>query len=636
MKDGFISVAAATPKIRVADCEYNTSEIIALIKEANEKDVRILCMPELCVTAYTCGDLFYQTALISAAEHSLKRILAETTDIDVLCAIGLPVKRGMKLYNCAAVIHKGKLLGIVPKQFLPNCGEASELRWFSPGMTNAESFSFAGQNTLFGINLIFNCESLPGLNIGVELGEDLSAAVSPSVQLACAGASIILNPRSGFEVIGRAEYQRLLVSAQSAKLICGYVSASCGEGESSTDLVFGAQNIIAENGSVIEESSFSSGIVMTQIDIGRLDHDRMTNNIFFEDSSEDFEFIPFPMEVKDTKITRKIQSSPFISEDKSVRDAQSERILQISAIGLCKRIEHTNSKAAVIGLSGGLDSTLALLIIARAMKMLSRPMSDIVAVTMPCFGTTQRTRSNAVILAERIGVDLRTVNISESVRSHFRDIGQSEDDHDVTFENSQARERTQVLMDIANQVSGMVIGTGDLSELALGWATYNGDHMSMYGVNGSIPKTLVRCLVSYVSDSIRKDDAQLADVLDDILATPVSPELLPAVEGEISQKTENLVGPYELHDFYLYYILRWAFSPKKILRLAKCALGDVYDDETMLKWLRTFYRRFFTQQFKRSCLPDGAKASILSLSPRGDWHMPSDAVWAVWQKELDM
>lgn len=635
MKDGFISVASATPKVRVADCDFNTNEIISNIKDAYAKGVRVMCMPELCVTAYTCADLFYQTSLLAAAEKSLADILAGTADLDILCAIGLPVKRGMKLYNSAAVINKGKLLGIVPKQVLPNYGESSELRWFTPGGNLAESFRFAGQDTLFGINLLFDCESVPGLTVGVELGEDLMAIDPPSARLAAAGASIILNPCSGSETIGNAEYQRLAVSAHSARLICAYISAGCGEGESSTDLVFGAHDIIAENGTVLNESSFKTGYTYTQIDLGRIAHDRMVKNTFFADDIDDLEVIPFSVEPCETELTRHVEVSPFIPEDINARDAQSARIIKISALGLVKRIEHTHAKTALVGLSGGLDSTLALLITAEAMKMLSRPMTDIIAVTMPCFGTTQRTRSNAVILAEHIGARLRMVNISDSVLSHFRDIGQDRDNHDVTFENSQARERTQVLMDIANQENGMVIGTGDMSELALGWATYNGDHMSMYGVNGSIPKTLVRCLVSYISKSRRGDDSTLADVLDDILATPVSPELLPAVEGQISQKTEDLVGPYELHDFYLYYILRWAFPPKKIFRLAKYAFAGAYDEDTILKWLRTFYRRFFAQQFKRSCLPDGTKAGMLSLSPRGDWRMPSDAVWTVWQKELD-
>ena len=635
MKDGFLKVAAGTPEVRVADCAFNTSSILALIREAEKQGVRVLALPELCITAYTCSDLFLQPTLLAGAENALCEILAETAQLDMLFAVGLPVCKGNKLYNCAAVCHKGVLLGIVPKQNLPNYGEFYELRWFTPGTLEVEDLRFAGQDTLFGAGLLFACPSMPGLTVGIEICEDLWAVNPPSSFLAPAGASVILNLSASDAVVGKDAYRRALVASQSARTLSGYIFASCGAGESSTDLVFDGHRLIAENGVLLADARFSTGLAVTELDLGRLAHERLRNNSFYCDDSGDYLAVDFTLSPSETALTRPVERLPFVPDDALDRAARCEEILTLAALGLVKRLTHTHAKTAVIGLSGGLDSTLALLITKKAMDLLSRPSTDIVAATMPCFGTTKRTRSNASILAERLGTRFRTVDISASVRAHFADIGQSEDNHDVTFENAQARERTQVLMDIANQENGMVIGTGDLSELALGWATYNGDHMSMYGVNGSIPKTLVRHLVAYCADSARSEDAALAAVLDDILATPVSPELLPAVEGEISQKTEDLVGPYELHDFYLYYFLRWGFGPAKILRLAQYALGDVYDRDTMVKWLRTFFRRFFAQQFKRSCLPDGPKVGSVAISPRGDWRMPSDASYALWQAELE-
>ncbi len=635
MKDGFLTVAAATPQVRVADCTYNTTQIFTCIQQAWKQGVRVLCLPELCISAYTCGDLFLQPTLLSGAEKALKSLLAQTAEMDMVYVVGLPVRKHAKLYNCAAVVHKGRLLGLVPKQYLPNYSEFYELRWFSPGDAGVDAFHYAGQDTLFGTGLLFTCENVPGLSIGVEICEDLWAANPPSNFLAPAGATVIVNPSASDEMVGKDAYRRSLVCDQSARLICGYIYASCGWGESTTDLVFGAHNLISENGTLLQESRFTCGLVKTELDLDRLTHDRMRTTSYKTEPASAFFTVPFTLSPEPTILTRPVAMQPFVPDDLSDRYARCEEILQLSALGLCKRLEHTQAKSAVIGLSGGLDSTLALLITARAMRILSRPVTDIVAVTMPCFGTTKRTRSNAEILAEHIGTQFRTVDITESVRTHFRDIGQDEANHDVTFENGQARERTQVLMDIANQNGGLVIGTGDLSELALGWATYNGDHMSMYGVNASIPKTLVRHLVHYVADLQRTTDPGLSAVLDDILATPVSPELLPAIAGEISQKTEDLVGPYELHDFYLYYMIRWAFPPCKILRLAEYAFGDKYDRETLLKWLRNFYRRFFSQQFKRSCLPDGPKVGSVTLSPRGDWRMPSDASYVLWQHELE-
>ncbi len=638
MRDGFIKVAAGTPKIQVADCEYNAEQIIRLMREAAEQGVKVLALPELCVTGYTCGDLFLQDTLLRGAEDALSRILEETKDLDMLTALGLPVwnRWDSKLYNCAAVINRDKILGLVPKIYIPNYGEFYEGRWFASGRGAEYIITLCGQRTSLDAQnpVIFDCENIPGLTVGVEICEDLWSAEPPSNRLALNGAAVILNLSASNEAAGKAAYRRALVAGQSGRLVCGYVYADAGEGESTTDLVFAGHNIIAENGTVLAENRFGTGLTVSEIDTGRLAHERQRMNTFGAVEGSSFS-CKFQLETEDTALTRPIPKNPFVPEDGADRRERCEEIFTIAALGLKKRLEHTHASCAVVGLSGGLDSTLALLITARAFDLLDRPRSDILAVTMPCFGTTSRTKSNAQVLAERIGADFRTVDIGEAVRVHFRDIGQSMEDLSVTFENGQARERTQVLMDLANQRGGLVIGTGDLSELALGWATYNGDHMSMYGVNGSIPKTLVRHLTAYAADEAQEKDPRLAAVLRDILDTPVSPELLPPKEGEIAQRTEDLVGPYELHDFFLYYALRWGFSPRKVFRLATAALGEDYDRETILKWLKNFYRRFFAQQFKRSCLPDGPKVGSLALSPRGDWRMPSDAVNALWMKELE-
>ena len=634
MRDGFIKAAAGTPRIRVADCRYNAEQIFTLMREAAKQGVRVLVLPELCVTGYTCGDLFLQDTLLKGAEDALSTVLEATKNLDMITALGLPVRWGGKLYNCAAVIHKGELLGLVPKTHIPNYGEFYEKRWFEAAPGEGRMIRFCGQETYLGSDVIFPCETMQGLTVGVEICEDLWAAEPPSVRLAGAGAAVILNLSASDEVVGKAEYRRQLVAGQSARLVCGYVYADAGEGESSTDLVFAGHNLIAENGALLAERRFANGLTVTELDVQRLDYERRRMTTFRAGGEELLE-VPFALEPAPTALTRHVSRTPFVPEDAWDRKNRCNEILLIAALGLKKRLEHSGAKAAVVGLSGGLDSTLAILITSIAMKLMDRPASDIIAVTMPCFGTTDRTRDNAVELAERLGATLKRIDIGEAVKVHFRDIGQSMDDHDVTFENGQARERTQVLMDIANQCGGLVVGTGDLSELALGWATYNGDHMSMYGVNASIPKTLVRHLVSFVSDDKAEEDERLSAVLSDILDTPVSPELLPAIEGKIAQKTEDLVGPYELHDFFLYYAVRWAFPPKKVLRLAEHAFGRSYDRPTLLKWLKNFYRRFFAQQFKRSCLPDGPKVGSLTLSPRGDWRMPSDAVAALWMDELE-
>ena len=637
MRDGFVKVAAGTPKIRVADCRYNAEQIFTLMREADKQGVKVLALPELCLTGYTCGDLFLQSTLLKGAEEGLRTILEATKNLDMVTAVGLPVwnKWDNKLYNCAAVIQSGEILGLVPKTYLPNYGEFYEGRWFASGAGVQASLILCGQEVGLSDGDLFACKDLPNLVIGVEICEDLWAPEPPSIRAARAGATLILNLSASNELAGKAAYRRGLVSGQSGRLVCGYVYADAGEGESTTDLVFAGHNIVAENGSILAERRFASGLTISEIDVDRLVYERQRMNTYQADPSRECWRASFHLPVTDTRLTRPISPTPFVPQDQSDRAERCNEILYIAAMGLKKRLEHTNAKTAVVGLSGGLDSTLAVLITAVSMQMLDRPATDIIAVTMPCFGTTDRTKSNAVLLAERLGCTLKTIDIGEAVRRHFKDIGQSMENHDVTFENGQARERTQVLMDIANQTGGLVIGTGDLSELALGWCTYNGDHMSNYAVNAGIPKTLVRHLVSFISNDKEEEDPQLSGVLADILDTPVSPELLPAIEGKIAQKTEDLVGPYELHDFYLYYAIRWGFGPRKVLRLAEQALGVRYDRATLLKWLKNFYRRFFSQQFKRSCLPDGPKVGSVALSPRGDWRMPSDAVAALWLEELE-
>ncbi len=654
MQYGFVKVAAATPKIRVADCHYNAEQIFTLMREAEKQGIRVLCFPELCITGYTCGDLFLQRTLLQGAEEALSTILAATRHLELLAAVGLPVRVGGKLYNCAAVIQGGCILGLVPKQHLPNYTEFYEQRWFTPyrplpGMPN--QVTLCGQSVDFGTDLLFRCADyqqelpygslipqaapVPELVVGVEICEDLWVPTPPCEDLAAAGATLILNLSASDEIVCKDSYRRTLVSSTAGRLVCGYIYADAGEGESSTDLVFGAHNLIAENGSVLAESRFQTGLVSTELDFHRLMEERQRMNTYPAGSAGRYREIPFYLSPAETPLTRYIAPNPFVPADYGDRTSRCEEILLLASLGLKKRLEHTRAATAVVGLSGGLDSTLAILITKIAMDLLGRPSTDIIAVTMPCFGTTDRTRDNACLLADCLGTQLRKIDIGRAVQQHFQDIGQSMEDHSVTFENGQARERTQVLMDIANKTGGLVIGTGDLSELALGWATYNGDHMSMYAVNASIPKTLVRHLVRFVADDKMGKEPALAEVLYDILDTPVSPELLPAKDGEISQRTEDLVGPYELHDFFLYYGIRFAFPPSKVFHLAEYALSAQYDRAFILKWLKEFYRRFFQQQFKRSCLPDAPKVGSVTLSPRGDWRMPSDAVAALWQEDLE-
>ena len=637
MRDGFIKVAAATPEVRVADCQFNRTQIAALMHQAAEQGVKVVCFPELSLTGYTCGDLFLQSTLLRGAEEALQQLMQDTAGLDLLACVGLPVRVRSKLYNCAALICRGELLGLVPKTNIPNYTEFYEARWFTSGQELDDtdfSISFAGQDGVgIATDLVFRCSSVPELTVGVEICEDVWVADTPSTRLCAGGATLILNPSASDEIVSKAAWRRTLLSATSGRLACGYIYADAGWGESSTDLIYAGHNLILENGSILAEQRFATGLTVSEIDFEKLTHERQRMNTF--PAAAEVYPVYFQLEQAETALSRYIDPNPFVPADRGDREERCAEILRLSAQGLAKRLKHTNAKTAVVGLSGGLDSTLAILITAIAFDLLGWEHKGILAVTMPCFGTTDRTRDNACILAEELGAELMRVDIGEAVQVHFRDIGQSMDDHSVTFENGQARERTQVLMDLANKRGGLVIGTGDLSELALGWATYNGDHMSMYAVNASIPKTLVRHLVAFVSDDKRTENPRLSAVLDDILDTPVSPELLPAVDGKIAQKTEDLVGPYELHDFFLYYALRWGFGPKKIFRLALYALGDKYDREIILKWLKNFYRRFFNQQFKRSCLPDGPKVGTVTLSPRGDWRMPSDAVNTLWAQELE-
>lgn len=640
MKNGFVKVAAATPCIRVADPTYNVGEMIRIAKATAKEDVVLLVFPELCITGYTCADLFYSNVLLDAAKKELSRYLKETAKLNMLSVVGIPVAKNGNLYNCAAICQSGKLLGIVPKTFIPNYGEFSEGRYFSSAPETVETVLWNGEEIPFGTQLLFVCNENSMLKIAIEICEDLLVATPPSSEHAVAGATVICNLSASNELVDKDTYRLDTVRSQSARTATSYIYASSGDGESTTDLVFSAHNIICENGTLLAEKKpfdFEKEWICTEIDVERSYFDHLRKNTFFAKNTEKYREIPFSLPNVETKLTRFVDPNPFVPTSLDERARRCETVLNIQTQGLKQRIERAYAKKIVIGISGGLDSTLALLVMARAMDALKRPRTDIIAVTMPCFGTTTRTKSNATVLCEELGVDFRCVDIFDAVNLHFRDIGHDPNDRNVTYENSQARERTQILMDIANDCGGMVIGTGDLSELALGWATYNGDHMSMYAVNGSVPKTLIRHVVAYCADLAKKDgNNAIATALYDILDTPVSPELLPANEnGEIAQKTEDLVGPYELHDFYLYYFIRFGFSPKKLYRIAKYAHGSTYSDAVLLKWLETFMRRFFSQQFKRSCLPDGPKVGSVGLSPRGDWKMPSDAANAVWLAEIE-
>ena len=634
MEHGFVKVAAVTPKIKVADPVYNAGVICERLEEAYAAGAKIIVFPELCLTGYTCGDLFMQPLLLKEASAQLSRVAAVTRNKDALVAVGLPMEMDGALYNVAAVLWNGQVLGFVPKANIPSYAEFYEGRHFSGGNAEPVAYVYEGQRVPFGTNILFSCENLRELTVGFEICEDLWVANPPGTSHALAGATVIANLSASNETIGKDEYRELLVKSASARLICGYVYSSAGEGESTQDLVFGGHNLIAENGTVLAQvKRFECTTVYGDIDVQRINHERRRMGGFGKKSLSDYVIASFMLTVGKTDLKRTFSCMPFVPGDGEKLRQRCEEILSIQSYGLKKRLEHTGLAVAVVGVSGGLDSTLALLVTVRAFDLLGLDRGGIVAVTMPCFGTTGRTYENACKLARALGTTLREIDIQEAVAVHFRDIGQNPKNHDVTYENGQARERTQVLMDIANRVNGLVIGTGDMSELALGWATYNGDHMSMYGVNAGVPKTLVRHLVKYYADSF--GDGGLSEILADVLETPVSPELLPPVDGEIAQRTEDLVGPYELHDFFLYYMLRCGFPPAKVYRVAKLAFQGQYEDGTILKWLKVFYRRFFRQQFKRSCLPDGPKVGSVALSPRGDLRMPSDASESLWLAEAE-
>lgn len=634
MRQGFVKVAAATPEIAVADCKKNAEAILESIREMEALGAKVMVLPELCITGYTCGDLFWQKRLLDAAVEGLLMIAEKSAAVDALIFVGLPMEVSGKLYNVAAVLNRGKVLGIVPKKYLPNYNEFYEMRHFTAGEETVREITVAGQQVPFGMNLLFSCRELPHLTVAAELCEDLWVPEPPSVRHALAGATVIVNLSASDEMVGKDSYRRSLVSAQSARLVCGYIYSTAGEGESSQDLVFGGHNLIAENGTVLAEAErFRNQTICTELDVDRLISERRRMTTYPAKDSKEYQTVLFALQTEETTLTRFFDPQPFVPSNVRDREQRCDEILNIQALGLKKRLEHTKSRSAVIGISGGLDSTLALLVTVRAFDLLGLPREQILSVTMPCFGTTDRTYQNACQLTRCLGATLKEVDIREAVTVHFRDIGQDMETHDVTYENGQARERTQVLMDLANQSGGMVIGTGDLSELALGWATYNGDHMSMYAVNASVPKTLVRHLVRYYADTCGEE--QLCQILLDILDTPVSPELLPPKDGVISQKTEDLVGPYELHDFFLYYLMRVTYEPKKLFRVAVYAFRGQYEEEVILKWLKTFYRRFFAQQFKRSCLPDGPKVGSVAVSPRGDLRMPSDACARIWLEELE-
>ncbi len=634
MRHGFVKVATATPKIKVADPEFNAEQIKTKISECVMQGSKIIVFPELCLTGYTCNDLFLQEILLTEVKKKLADIVLFTKGMDALIFVGLPLEKANKLYNVAAAIQNGKILAFIPKTFLPNYAEFYEIRHFSRGNAIPETIHFMGEEIPFGTQILFESDAIDGFRVACELCEDVWVPNPPSTAHAMAGATVIVNLSASNETVGKDSYRNSLVLSTSARLVAAYLYASAGEGESTQDLVFGGHNMIAENGVMLAETDrFACETVYTELDIKRICHERRRMNSFEVEERSDYLHISVHQDEVETELTRTFGNMPFVPADKQMKEKRCNEILSIQSMGLKKRYEHTGCKVAVLGISGGLDSTLALLVTVRAFDLLGIDRANIYSITMPCFGTTDRTYDNACKLAAVLGTTLKEIDIKEAVSIHFRDIGQDSSCFDVTYENGQARERTQILMDIANRLGGLVIGTGDMSELALGWATYNGDHMSMYGVNAGVPKTLVRHLVRYYADTCKNEE--LERILSDVLDTPVSPELLPPVDGEISQKTENLVGPYELHDFFLYYMLRCGFEPSKLYRIALGTFSNVYQKEYILKWLNVFYRRFFQQQFKRSCLPDGPKVGSVAVSPRGDLRMPSDASAALWLKELE-
>ena len=639
MRDGFIRVAASTPNIKVADCIYNGDRTIEKIEEAMQKEVNLIVFPELGITGYTCGDLFLQETLLKSALRQVERIKDFSADKDILIIVGFPFDYREKIYNVAAVIQSGQVLGLVPKLGIPNYSELYEGRIFSSGIEEAITISFLGEDVLFGSKILFESKEMTDFRLAVEICEDLWIPQSPGVSHCLAGATVIANLSASDELIGKDDFRREMVKGQSSRLICGYIYANAGEGESTTDLVFAGHNMIAENGTILEETElFTNDMVYTELDLEKLKNLRRRKNTYHDQPIGDYLTVYFSLDndkesLPRLELTRRIEKSPFVPNDPNQLKERCKKITDIQSMGLKTRMKHIGTDKAIIGVSGGSDSTLALLVVEKAFEELGYDKKGIIAVTMPCFGTTDRTYNNSIALARCVGATFLDIPIDKAVKQHFKDIDHDINQHDITYENSQARERTQVLMDLANKYNGIVIGTGDMSELALGWATFNGDHMSMYAVNTSIPKTMVKHLIDYFGQVT--NDQKLKEVIGDILDTPVSPELLPPKEGKIAQITENYVGPYELHDFFLYYLMRFGFEPKKIFRLAKIAFARDYDEDTILKWLKVFYRRFFSQQFKRSTLPDGPKVGTVSLSPRGNLRMPSDASSAIWLKQLE-
>lgn len=640
---GFVRVASISPSLRVADVEYNVDQIVAALEQAATQDVQLAVLPELCITSYSCADLFYQRHLLDAALDGLERIAQATAMLYISCVVGLPILVGGRLYNCAALIGEGRIAGIVPKTYLPTTGEFYEQRWFTAADRSLQTtIELRGEQIPFGTDLLFVAREMPACVVGIEICEDLWAVNPPSGRLAIAGANVLVNPSASNELLGKADYRRDLVRQQSARCLAAYIYAGVGVGESTTDVVYSGHGLIAENGVLLAESErfqMETQMIVADIDVQRLDHERVKNSSFSQAETNDaLRRLPFTLtrtfQPAAPLVNRPLSRTPFVPADPARRAEHCREIFNIQTVGLAKRLSHVNAGRVAIGVSGGLDSTLALLVCVRAFDRLGLDRRGIVAITMPGFGTTSRTRTNAERLAQDLGVTLRTIPIGESVRLHFRDIGHDENLHDVTYENAQARERTQILMDVANQIGGLVVGTGDLSEAALGWMTFNGDHMSMYHVNAGVPKTLVRYLVSWCADEVFT--GATAEVLRDIVDTPITPELLPLGEGEqLEQKTEDAIGPYELHDFFLFQVVRCQFAPAKVFFLARQAFADVYSDEVVLQWLGVFYRRFFAQQFKRSAMPDGPKVGSVALSPRGDWRMPSDAVSALWTAEVE-
>lgn len=635
MNFGFVKVCAVTPPIRVADTKYNTAQITEKLKESAEKGSEVIVFPELCLCGYTCGDLFNQRMLLDGVKEGIEEIRRATAGIKALVFVGAPIVFLGRLYNCAVVFSDGKVLGVVPKTYLPNYSEFYEQRHFNSAPEGNGTLSIGGQEVPFGTDLIFRAQGKEDFAVAAEICEDLWAPMSPSAAHATAGATVIVNLSCSDETVGKAEYRRDLVRMQSGKLVCGYVYCGAGNGESTTDMVFAGDDIICENAVVLARSElFENGAVYADIDVQALANERrkMASGFFAKADAADYIYVPFSCADKSADIDRVFPKTPFVPSENFDLRRRTELILSIQSKGLEKRLVHTGAKTAVIGISGGVDSALALLVTHRAFKALNKPVKDIIAVTMPGFGTTSATKNNSLDLIAALGATCRTISIKPSVEQHFTDIGHSKDSLDVTYENAQARMRTMILMDVANMTGGLVIGTGDLSEFALGWATYNGDHMSMYGVNSSVPKTLVKHLIKYEAEKL---GGKCETVLNEILATEISPELLPPDKnGEISQKTEDLVGPYILHDFFLYYAIRWGYEPEKVRYIAQLTFKDEFDGKTIDKWLKNFYKRFFAQQFKRSCMPDGVKVGSVTLSPRGDWRMPSDACAALWLDNL--